>query len=254
MKRWLRGIAEGLWIGLAVILPGISGGTAALILGIYEDFLNGLAQLRLVRLLPVVIGAVAGLLLGARAVDWLLEAFPGSLLGFLAGLILGTVRYIAPLIGPIRPRHITAAAAGALGPVALSMLRPGLVEETVHPLLVFFGGAVASSVMLLPGVSGASTLIILGLYRPMLDALNELQLRTLSVFGLGVAGGLFIFARVIAHLLASQPGLTLATLGGMMAGSLWQLMPPQPGLPEFAAAAAGYATVEIAARLGRRPG
>jgi putative membrane protein len=240
--------AQGLLMGGADIIPGVSGGTMALIVGIYERLIDaihavahgavavargerrdGLATLRGVPwgfVLPLGFGILTALGIGTVVIEPLLEAYPVAMAALFAGLIIGAL--------PIPWKRIRArssrvyAAAAAAGVVAF--LLAGLTESGVGDpslLMVFAAAAVAICAMILPGISGAYLLLVMGMYRPTLSAARALDVAYLATFAAGAIIGLGAFSKVLAWLLDHRHDLTMAALVGLMAGSLRRLWPWQ---------------------------
>lgn len=254
----------GLLMGTADAVPGVSGGTMALILGIYERFLaaiaavlgvlraplsrpawaSAVAGLRL--LVPLGIGLVSALvtmvilLVGAKPVmagdpDVLraaLAAAPGLLINpgtapYVFALFFGVV--LASVAEPWRrcaTRRAVDWASAAVGAILAAglALMPALGASPTPPMLVL-GGAVAIAVMLLPGVSGSLALLVLGLYQPVAGALHARDFATLAWFIAGVGAGAAAMVPALRWLLARWHDRTMPFLTGLMAGSLVALWP-----------------------------
>ncbi|MDQ7793598.1 MAG: DUF368 domain-containing protein [bacterium] len=241
---------QGLWIGLAIVLPGISGGTAALMMGIYREFLEALGYFRLRREAWLLAGTLAGVLLGARVVGYLLEAFPGPVRAFLFGLVAGALRPVFREAGPVTLRKLALALAGMAGTTLLAAIGP---RGTTALGGLFLAGVAASVAMMLPGVSGSSVLLALGQYERALAALNQFDLPALAALGGGALAGLALLSRGVLYILGDRPLGSIALLGGMMAGSLPGLWPQAAGLPEVAAVMLGLALMtRPAGSSGRR--
>lgn len=244
----LLNVARGLLMGAFDVVPGISGGTVALVVGIYERLVAAIghgsgALVDLVRarpregwgrlrgmdwalLLPLFLGIVIALLTGARLIPPLLEAYPVQSRALFAGLIL------ASLVVPLRrvahwtAGRATAAVAAAAVAFVLVGLPPGEVSDP--PLVAVLASAmVAITAMILPGVSGSFLLLALGMYTPTLTALDDRNLVYIAVFVLGAVLGLAVVSRLLTHLLTIHHDLTMAVLLGLMTGSLRALWPWQ---------------------------
>lgn len=242
-------VASGLLMGGADAVPGVSGGTIALIIGIYERFIDALhvavrtplliasAEGR-ARLAPA-FGLLAPLGIGLVAAYYVVtkilvgpEGDPGILLrpdtapacyAFFFGLVLVSLREPWRRIRAVTPVHVAAAAAGC----AAAALFVGLPYGTGEPAMwmVALGGAGAIAVMLLPGVSGSLLLVILGLYTTVAGAVHDRDVAILGVFVAGMASGVLTFVPLLRYLLHHRHDLTMAVLTGLMAGSLRALWP-----------------------------
>lgn len=277
--------ARGALVGAAEVVPGISGGTVMLIVGIYErlvtsagHFVGGLrllptdrpaarAELARVRwdvVLPVVAGMVPAALLTAALVAPVAERHPVPTLGLFLGMSAAAVLVPATIVGRAWSwRYVALAAVVAVAAALLVGLPPQHLPT--HPAVVFAAAAVAVCALALPGLSGSFLLLTLGLYEPTLAALNERDLGYLLVFGAGAAVGLASFLRLLQRLLEHHHVPTLVVLTGVILGALRALWPWQDedrGLlaPDgqvgvtLALAALGALAVLVLALLGRRSG
>jgi putative membrane protein len=246
--RWPYLIGCGLAMGSADVVPGVSGGSMAFILGIYGQLLEAIAgfdlkllallrrglagepgawaaavaQVHLGFLLPLLAGLASSILLLVRPITWLYAVHPEWLFAFFFGLIVGSIVLIA------RHAHwgasgLVAMALGAAGALVFVTRVP--VTMPHDPFTLFWSGAVAIMAMILPGISGSFLLLVLGQYQHVMEAVKGLDLATLVPFALGCATGLLAFVRVLRWLLARWHGQTVALLVGVMAGSLWKIWP-----------------------------
>ena len=246
-RRTLRGYLgvalRGVCMGAADVVPGVSGGTMALITGIYEELIVSirsfdlqalrlamrfrwrelLAHVRwpfLVSLLFGLLGAIASL---ARIIAWLLENKPVLLWAFFFGLVLASVYTIGRRVGHWTLGTALGALIAAVGAYVLVGVAP--VETPRAPLYVFMSAVVAICAMILPGISGSFVLVLLGKYHHVLQAINERDVSTLAVFGVGAAVGLAAFSRVLGWVFRHHHDLTVAILTGLMLGSLRKIWP-----------------------------
>jgi len=236
-------------MGSADAVPGVSGGTIALILGIYERFIgslsiairfplllrtaSGRAELKaaLTFLIPLATGLLAAYWLVTRvlvgpedAPGWLRRPETAPLCyAFFFGLVLFSLREPWRRIRSRSPRHVALALLGAAG----SAVFVGLPYASHEPeqWMLLYGGAGAVSVMLLPGVSGSLLLVILGQYATVATAVHDRNLVIFGTFLGGVALGLLLFVPCLRALLRRRHDMTMATLTGLMAGSLRALWP-----------------------------
>ncbi|MFO7628518.1 MAG: DUF368 domain-containing protein [Prochlorococcaceae cyanobacterium] len=232
----------GMAMGAADVVPGVSGGSMAFILGIYGQLLEAVAgfdlellnllrqgrwadaaaRVRLGFLVPLLLGLIGSVLLLVRPITWLYEAQPVFLFAFFFGLIVGSIVLIA------RQAHwgasgLVAMALGAAGALVFVTRVP--VTMPHDPFTIFWSGAVAIMAMILPGISGSFLLLILGQYQHVMEAVKGLDLPVLLPFALGCVVGLLSFVRLLRWLLARWHGQTVALLVGVMAGSLWKIWP-----------------------------
>lgn len=242
MRHWQVAL-KGFAMGMADLVPGVSGGTVAFIAGIYDPLLDSLSALsgegfqalkkghvreawRAVNgpfLLALAGGIMAAVLALATPLHWLLEHEPTLLRAFFIGLVATSV----PLVGRhVRPWGLNAWVWAAIGCAIAGFVTslPPLVQSD-HPLLLMAAGALAICAMLLPGISGSFLLLILGAYAPVLLALKTMDLTKILAFASGAALGLLLFSRALKWLLSRHRAPTLSLLTGFLVGSLQALWP-----------------------------
>lgn len=243
MRAWAGLYAKGLAMGLADLVPGVSGGTIAFISGIYDELVTTIAGLDRRLLWALRNGGVRGvwqagnlgflavLLAGigtsvftfAGLLHWLLANRPVELWAFFFGLVAASVLLVGRRVADRRAGIRTLAAAGAVFAAVITSLPP-LVRSDA-PLFLAAAAAVAACAMVLPGISGAFILLILGAYAPVIAALDSLDLVRLAFVSLGIVAGLLAFSRVLRRLLTRHRTPTLAVLTGFLLGSLNALWP-----------------------------
>ncbi len=245
-NRTLRGYAgvslRGFLMGVADVIPGVSGGTMAFILGIYDElidairavvpFLRNILSLRWREafdqfpwrfLLALVIGIGAAILSLAKFLHWALEEYPVLVYSVFFGLIVASVYVVRRRVRRWNLPPLLAVALFAIGAYLLMGLRPA---ETPNALwFIFLSGMIAICAMILPGISGAFILVLLGKYQYILGALINLDIVIVLVFIAGAAVGIVSFANILRWLLDRYHDLTIAALVGFMLGSLRVLWP-----------------------------
>lgn len=258
MKQYINWMIKGLAMGAADIVPGVSGGTLAFILGIYERFLRALTSVNLqaIHLLrrgqfkalwKHVDGAFlcclfGGILLSIAAlasiVTHFLEHRPVPLWALFNGLIIAALPW---LLKPIRftPWRSVLVCIGVLIALSVSFIAP--VQTDPLPWMFFAAGFIAICAMILPGISGSFLLLLMGMYAPIVAAVSEIQLAMLGLFAAGCALGLMIFSRVLTALLKRFHDSMLALLCGIVIGALYRIWPWQ--LENQPTSPAGYAEV-----------
>ena len=234
---------KGLAMGAADSVPGVSGGTIAFITNIYDELLDAIAAvnpgtLRILRqhgiaaawqrihgpfLLPLLCGIVLALVSSANVMVYLLEQHYTYLMCTFTGLILASVVLVGSHFSRWQKRDMVLVLGGAGVSVILALLPQ--FRGTDSLLYIFMCGALAICAMILPGISGAFILLLLGAYGPVLAALINLDLPVVGVFVLGCITGLLSFARLLSWLLHSRRQPTLAVLLGILAGSVYSLWP-----------------------------
>ncbi|MHC0431834.1 DUF368 domain-containing protein [Streptomyces sp. O3] len=244
---------RGALIGTAEAVPGVSGGTVALITGVYEKLIGGAghltsalrvgasdlargrgtararAELRNVDwsvLLPLLAGMAAALVLAAKLIAPVVEEHPQFAYAVFFGLVLASLW--VPYSGSGKrwtAGNYALCLVVAAGAFTLTGLPPG--EMPTNPVVVALAGSVAICALVLPGVSGSFLLLTMGLYEPTIDAVNERDLGYVAAFGLGCAVGLALFVKLLKWLLENYHHMTLVVMTGLMAGSLRALWPWQ---------------------------
>lgn len=236
-------VARGCLMGAADIVPGVSGGTMALITGIYYRLLAAVgnipaAALVLLRersvvrawqamdagfLLLLLSGILISIVTLAHGIGSLLDTHPMLVRAFFCGLIIGAVFHVGRQVPHWSVPAGIGLGAGTLVAWGIAQLTPASLGLT--PLIAFGAGFIAIAAMVLPGISGSFILLLLGLYEPILDAVREPALATLAIFAGGCLLGLIAMARLVAATLERFPSVTLAVLTGFMVGSLSNLWP-----------------------------
>ncbi len=258
LRDTLLHLVRGFAMGSADIVPGVSGGTVALVLGIYERFIASLragskALTLLVRrdvagfrewmaavewafIIPLGIGILAAVLTLARVISDLLHDRPEMMSSVFLGLVAGSVVVAWRLIRKPRIEHALLIAVAGVITFVLLGVRSGTGEESVsqiaQPALwaYFIAGAIAICAMVLPGVSGSFLLVIMGMYGPVLAAVTERDPLVLGIFMLGAVVGLALFSQILHLALQRAHDIVLAVLIGLMAGSIRVLWPWPDGV------------------------
>ncbi len=248
MRRTFLHLLQGLMMGTADSVPGVSGGTVALIVGIYGRLLASIGHgfrtlLALARLDgsavrthirgvewglvgPLAIGIATAIVIAARFVPGLLESRPVESRAFFLGLVIASLSVPWAQIRDRTRRSIMIALSAAAPAFVLSGLPPATITDP-RLWVIFLGAAVAVSAMILPGVSGSYLLLVLGLYETTLRAVDDRDLLYIAVFVVGMVLGLGSFSLILSRLFARHHDVTMAVLVGLMAGSLRALWPWQ---------------------------
>ena len=232
---------KGFCMGIADIIPGISGGTIALVTGIYDRLLRSISKVNLKFVpyflkgdfaganenlrsvdfklfIPLFAGIVSALLLMSNVMHFLLINFTAVTYAFFLGLILSSGVLLYKIAGGLSVKNVMFLVLGFLGAflfVEVTSLRIG------HSFpIIFISGIVAISAMILPGISGAFMLIFLGQYEYMLVVLKELRFLEMLIFGLGALIGVLFFSRAITHVLNKYKSFTMFFLIGLVLGAL----------------------------------
>ena len=239
---------KGMAMGAADVVPGVSGGTIAFISGIYEELIESLnninssifKELRSKGIKytwkklngPFLLALMSGVLISifslAKGVEWLLEHHPILLWAFFFGLVAASIVYISKQIKTTLwdiagLKVVLAITIGGSIAYFITILNP--IESSDSNLFLFFAGALAICAMILPGISGAFILVIIGAYGPVLEAISNRDIKTILIIGTGAIVGLLSFSKLLRWLFKSYNQLTLAVLTGFMIGSLNKIWP-----------------------------
>ncbi|GAB3067609.1 DUF368 domain-containing protein [Salinicoccus sesuvii] len=250
MIRWIN-IFKGFLMGICELIPGVSSGTMALLLGIYDEFIGAVSKIvtksykkAILFLLPLLIGMGIAILTLTSLIEYLLEHHMIPTHWFFIGLVLGVVPMMLRIsnyrVEFKAPHYILVLVAVALlfsiGMIRGNEVPPETLVVTVPLLLqMFFSGILASMTMLLPGISGSLVLLILGSYSIVIYSINQLKAFNLEILpvliavGLGIVLGLLLASRVIQYMLRNHTYLTYALILGLVVGSVFAIY---PGLPE----------------------
>ncbi len=234
---------KGCAMGMADVVPGVSGGTIAFISGIYEELIDSirsvdatalrlLARLRLGELwrhvngrflLPVLTGIAIAVFSLARLMTYLLEHHPIEIWSFFFGLIVASALLVSKQIGRWDWRTAAALAVGAAAAWWITVATP--TETPNDWWFVMLSGAVAICAMILPGISGAFILLLLGKYQYIMQAVGDLNIPVIAIFAVGAAAGIISFSHLLSWLLKRWHDVTVAVLMGFMVGSLNKVWP-----------------------------
>ena len=231
-------------MGIANVIPGVSGGTIALITGIYEDLINSLKSFdtkslnlitsidilefikytNLYFLLAVFGGSIVSVFSIASLFKYLFAEHPILIWAFFFGLIIASIYFVGKRISKWNTTTIFSLAIGTLVAISLSFMTPA--SENDNLFFVFICGIIGISGMMLPGLSGSFILILMGNYELlMVTAITELNILLLSVFFLGSAFGLMSFSHILSWVFKHYKNQTLALLTGFILGSLSIIWP-----------------------------
>ena len=254
--KFITNLGRGALMGSAEVVPGVSGGTLALIVGIYQMLINSIADLVLsVRqlvglapgkastktavstfkslpwrlLIPVAIGMGAAVILGAKLIEPLLDEQPIAMKALFFGLVIAGTYVPAHMVTKVGGWSSSFVLLGLISAVFVFFLT-GLPQGNVADpslIVVFFWASIAICALVLPGVSGSFLLLTVGMYDPTIAAVNDRNFTYLIVFALGAILGLAIFVSLLKWLLENRARVTLVIITGLMLGSLRALWPWQ---------------------------
>jgi putative membrane protein len=245
---YLGVMLRGFCMGAADVVPGVSGGTIALLLGIYHELVDAInsVDINFLRniltfrwktafdqipwkfLLALALGIATAILTLAQLLRWVLNNYPVLIWSFFFGLVAASVIVVMMRGGKITLKMGITFIIAAFAAFILLGLRPGQSPES--PWFLFLSGAIAICAMILPGISGAFILVLLGKYEFVLNAVVQRDILTIAIIGLGAVVGILSFARLLKWLLKRYYAITISILAGFMLGSLRVLWPwKEPG-------------------------
>jgi putative membrane protein len=242
-KDYLVLTLKGMAMGAADVVPGVSGGTIAFITGIYEELINSIKSINLKAAKLLFSGKIAefwkaingtflvSVLLGigisvfslAKGLKFLLDHYPILVWAFFFGLIIASAVYVARTIKKWNSGTIIAGIAGIIIAYLITIISPAEANTTYW--FIFLSGSIAICAMILPGISGSFILVLLGMYKFILEAVGNFQIAVILTFLVGAAIGIIAFSNVLSWLLKKYHHQTIAVLAGFMVGSLNKVWP-----------------------------
>lgn len=246
MKEKLILMVKGFILGIANIIPGVSGGTLAITLGIYEQLIGTISHLfhnikkNLGFIIPIGIGAVLSVLVLSKLINYSLEQFPIPTTLFFIGLIVGGVPFIYKKVEKEKKRggHIVAFLCTFFFILLLGFVKNGNGTVSLENLtvgstfLLFLVGVIAAATMVIPGISGSFVLMLLGFYKPILNTISNLtdfqllghNMMILIPFGIGIVIGIILIAKLIEYLLKRHETITYYAILGFILSSVVTLV------------------------------
>ena len=243
----IKNVLKGIVIGISNILPGVSGGTMAVSMGIYDKLIHCINHLfkdfkkNLLFLFPIAVGMVIAIIASAFGIDYLFETFPFQANLLFIGLILGGLPAIYDKVKgtTVRPGHILCVVLLFLLVIGMALLNDkqggvAVIGTGMMDLVkLFLVGVIAAATMVIPGVSGSMMLLLLGYYNPILDAIKEFVaallkwdmeamakvLFLLIPFGIGVIVGIVLIARLMEFVFQKYPNYAYWSIIGLLLAS-----------------------------------
>ena len=241
---------KGMAMGMAEVVPGVSGGTIAFITGIYEKLIDTIKAFDTTAikhlfsgewkalwnhvnggfLFFLLAGMLGGVVVGVFGISNLMETRPEMLWAFFFGLIIASAIYVGKQVTRWDVSVVGLLIIGAVLAFWITQVTP--TEASTHPLYVFLCGMIAISALILPGISGSFIMLLMGMYTVIIPMVKNLLkdldfsvLGTLSFFGIGCIVGLLTFSRIMSWMFKNYSNQTLGLLSGFMIGSLFKIWP-----------------------------
>lgn len=229
-------------MGSADIVPGVSGGTIALITGIYEHLIQAISNIRFRCLkpllkgnlrefklkfkedidykffIPLILGVGIAIFTFAKVITYCMEVYTDVTYSFFLGLILASAYILYRQIAKVSAKHLAFTVIGFIAAFIFVSLNPIGANHSLP--VIFVSGLIAICAMILPGISGAFLLLLLGQYEYMLNVLHEMHIVEIVVFVIGAVIGILGFSKILNYLLNNYKGYTMAFLIGIMIGTL----------------------------------
>lgn len=252
--KYIKNFLKGMAVGVATLVPGVSGGTMAVIFGVYDDLIHAVSsffenpQKHIIILLEIGLGGVLGMALFSRLLENALAKYPAVMQFLFIGIIIGglpvlyrksrselkrdgkdfiflTLGFVIVFLMSSEPDTTTAMATS---------------QDFMSMIFLFLGGIIIAIAMVLPGISASFMLYTLGLYGVTLNAINTLNIPYLVPLGLGVAAGTLGTAKIIERFLKKYPGKTYMLIIGFVVGSLIPIFPAIPSGTALVASIAAF--------------
>lgn len=243
LKDYVLLVLKGMGMGAADVVPGVSGGTIAFIVGIYDELIDSIKSINATSiklffsgrfaecwkqvnggfLLSILLGVGISVFSLAKAITWLLVEHPVLVWAFFFGLVLASTWFVAKDIKEWNWKTVLGFVVGTVLAYFITVATPA--ETPSNLLFIFLCGAIAICAMILPGISGSFILVLLGKYFYVMDAVKSLKVSVLIVFAAGCLIGITSFSRLLSYALKHVRNITLAVLSGFMLGSLNKVWP-----------------------------
>lgn len=246
MINYLFLVLKGIAMGAANVIPGVSGGTMALITGIFERLIDAIKsfnlkavkllfafklkefakQVDLYFLIAVFGGIAVAIITLAKLFDYLFIHYPVYIWAYFFGLVLASVYFVGKTVSKWTTTVIIFFVIGTAAAIAISIMNPA--TENTNPIYLALCGVVAMCSMILPGLSGSFVLILMGNYQlVMIDAVNNMDLQILMPVGIGAVVGLIAFSHILSWVFKRYRNQTISLLTGFILGSVSILWPWQ---------------------------
>ncbi len=259
-------LLKGLVIGGTMLVPGVSGGSMAMILGIYNRLITSVSSFfknikkNTLFLAVFVVGALAGMVLFAKPLLGLINRHPKPMLYFFIGAALGGVplMYKESQVKKISSKHVIFILVGILIVTLLGLLPTNVFSAEsssgiIRIVLLLTAGFIAALALILPGISVSYMLLVLGLYEPTMTAISEFDILFLMPLGIGVVLGILLTTRLLETVMTKFPSVTYMVILGFILGSLAETFPGIPNGIEWLICiltfTAGFSIIYMLSRL-----
>ncbi len=235
--EYIKNIFKGVAIGISNIIPGVSAGTIAVVMGIYDKLINSISSFfkdvkgNFKFLFFIGIGVLGGIIFFSKGMSYLLDKYPWEMNYLFMGLIAGTFSILFKVLKSYNPskKHFIFFIITFLLLLIIEII--GLLGFDIFSsrndsiIMFILGGFCASSAMILPGISGSFILVLFGIYGSVVTAVSEFNLSILIPFGVGVLLGLLCMVKIVHYLLKNFIVQTYMGIVGLVVGSLFSILP-----------------------------
>lgn len=238
---------KGIFMGIADAIPGVSGGTIALLLGIYEELITTISNIKISLfkiltkdglsvfwkkgnlgfLFPLLIGIIASLIVFVNIAQYFLDSFPLLVWSFFTGLIIATSYVIFKKIENFKLKEFILVIIASISLILFTKIsnNEGLSSTDFSIIYIFVCALLASSAMILPGISGSLVLVILGVYEYMIESLINYNFYIISTFLIGAIIGLLLLSKILNKLFLRHKNSTFSIMLGLVIGSVVNIWP-----------------------------
>ena len=238
-------IYKGMLIGSTMLVPGVSGGSMAMILGIYEKLIESVSSFfkdvkeNLLFLFLFAISAGVGMLLLAKPILSLLETYPKVMGFFFIGAVAGGVPtiYKQAQIREISLKYVIYTVSGVVFVLLLSLFPKDVIDKMSNgdnsTFFLILAGIIAAVALILPGISVSYLLLVMGLYHELMRAISEFDMTFLFPIGIGLLCGIILLTKGLEYLMSTYPQMSYLTILGFVIGSLAEVFPGMPNEREW---------------------
>lgn len=239
MRTVIKNILYGIVIGSSMLLPGVSGGTTAIILGIYDRLIKSVSELwkdwrkNGLFLMEIAVGGMIGAGVFAKGMLWLTGAFPYPMIYLFMGAIFGSIPLMVRKAHLQRSTlwHIAFVMLGVMAALGIRFLPKGGFSGNWGMLVIC--GIVISIALILPGISTSHILLVLGIYESVLQAVSEMDFVYIGILGTGVITGIFLCTKILEKALSRFPSQTFMAITGFVMTSVYDIFPGIPSGTEL---------------------
>ncbi len=218
--KTIKNFLLGLIMGLSNLVPGVSAGTIAVISGKYDDIINSASELFSLKfskkifilLLPLFLGIIIAIIAFSNVIVLIMEQYKTELMNTFVGLILGGLFLIFKEINIKKSSNIISFLVGFSFFIIIFFFLPEESSNNTNFINLFFGGAIGAAAMVLPGISGSSMLLIMGIYSPVLEAIGNIDFSILIPVGIGVIFGIIFIIKLLNLLLKKYYQIIMSIL------------------------------------------